>query len=66
MKSPAEIVTDLMNETPEQTEARRALAKAQRESIEQNEEEDQLFEEQQLSDEQQGYKDTGMSPRDFY
>ena len=34
MKSPVEVVIDLMNETPEQTETRRALAKAQRESYE--------------------------------
>lgn len=33
MKSPVETVIDLMNEAPEQTETRRALAKAQRESF---------------------------------
>jgi len=33
MKTPADIVTDLMNETPEQTETRRAQAKAGRESM---------------------------------
>ena len=55
MKSPAELVTDAMNEKPEETTVRRALARARREA----EDDDQL------SDEQQGYKDSGMRPSDF-
>ena len=55
MKTPADIIIELMNETPEQTEAHRALNKARRESKPMR----------VKSDRQQAHKDTGMSEGDF-
>lgn len=60
MKSPAEIVIDLMNESPAETETRRMLAKSQRESF------DEYQEECEPSERQQGHIDAGMKEGDFY
>lgn len=59
MKSPEQIIEGLMAETPDQTETRRALAKAQRESYEDEPEYNNL------SDRQRAHKDAGVCEGDY-
>lgn len=61
MSTPEDIINRIMSESAEETETRRIIAEARRNSGQEPEEEIE-----QLSDEQQGYKDSGMRPSDFY